>query len=66
MLQSGCKNNVTRFDLDKPIGSKFVKFVVNSFTGRGGGLQYLGIDTEKGIDPGVRGGQCSNNVHSYF
>ena len=43
-----------------------MKFVVNSFTGRGGGLQYLGIDTEKGIDPGVRGGQCSDYVHSYF
>ena len=57
MLQSSCKINATRFDLDKPIGSKFVKFVVKSFTGKGGGLQYLGINMEKGIDPGVRGGQ---------
>ena len=56
MLQSSCKINATRFDLDKPIGSKFVKFVVKSFAGKGGGLQYFGIDMEKGIDPGVRGG----------
>ena len=55
MLQGGCKINATRFDLDKAIGSKYVKFVVNSFIGKGGGLQYLGLEMEKGIDPGVRG-----------
>ena len=41
-----------------------MKFVVNSFTGVGGGLQYLGIDMEKGIDPGVRGD--SDALHYYF
>ena len=64
MLQGGCKINATRFDLDKAIGSKYVKFVVNSFIGKGGGLQYLAIDTEKGIDPGVRGE--SDTVHDFL
>ena len=64
MIQGGCKSNVTRFDLDKAIGSKYVRFVVNSFTGKGGGLQYFAIDTEKGIDPGVRGE--SDTIHDFF
>ena len=57
IFQAHCVGLATQFKLDKAISAKFVRVHISSYVGAGPGIQYLGIESGKGIDMGIRGTQ---------
>ena len=54
-LKVECGEPATQYKLAKAISSKFIRIKTSSYIGDGPGLQYVGIETGKGIDLGIRG-----------
>ena len=52
-----CTQKAAYFALTKSFGAKFVRLTIESYYGKGGGIQYIGIDMAKGIDKGIRSKQ---------
>ena len=57
MFQEQCVGLATQFKLEKAISTKFIRVHISSFLGAGPGIQYVGIESKKGIDLGIRGNQ---------
>ena len=54
-LKDECGKPASQYKLEKAISSKFIRIKISSYVGDGPGIQYVGIETGKGIDLGIRG-----------
>ena len=52
-----CGEPASQFKLENTVSGKFLKIHVASYHGAGAGIQYVGVENEKGIDMGIRGRQ---------
>ena len=63
-LKVECGEPATKYKLEKAISAKFLRIKISSYVGAGPGIQYVGIETGKGIDLGIRGNtSCDVKVH---